>query len=110
MTSGELLTNTDAAYSASFDYWLLNASLRYNIHIGLLLKENWYWEIINACCLLSDIQNFPCGDLTEIGERGVNLSGGQKARIGIVDHTDYNQLVQTNIGTIDIKLNYFFQN
>ena len=25
----------------------------------------------------------PAGDLTEIGERGINLSGGQKARISL---------------------------
>lgn len=27
---------------------------------------------------------FPCGDLIDIGERGVNLSGGQKQRIQLV--------------------------
>lgn len=30
---------------------------------------------------MKDLDMFACGDLTEIGERGVNLSGGQKQRI-----------------------------
>ena len=33
--------------------------------------------------LRSDLQILPGGDLTEIGERGINLSGGQKARVNI---------------------------
>ncbi|RUS27182.1 P-loop containing nucleoside triphosphate hydrolase protein, partial [Jimgerdemannia flammicorona] len=40
-------------------------------------------ETINACCLKPDIEMLPGGDLTEIGERGINLSGGQKARISL---------------------------
>jgi len=31
--------------------------------------------------LTRDLEILPAGDLTEIGERGINLSGGQKARI-----------------------------
>ena len=35
------------------------------------------------CCLEKDLSEFPPKDLTEIGERGLNLSGGQKARISL---------------------------
>jgi ABC-type multidrug transport system fused ATPase/permease subunit len=38
---------------------------------------------MDACSLRSDLVQFPFGDLTEIGSRGVNLSGGQKARIAL---------------------------
>jgi ABC-type bacteriocin/lantibiotic exporter with double-glycine peptidase domain len=36
-----------------------------------------------ACCLESDFEILTSGDLTEVGERGINLSGGQKARIAL---------------------------
>jgi ABC-type bacteriocin/lantibiotic exporter with double-glycine peptidase domain len=32
-------------------------------------------------CLGDDLAVLPAGDLTEIGEKGINLSGGQKARV-----------------------------
>jgi ABC-type bacteriocin/lantibiotic exporter with double-glycine peptidase domain len=42
-----------------------------------------YDEVIDACCLRSDIEQFVDGERTEIGEKGINLSGGQKARIAL---------------------------
>jgi ATP-binding cassette subfamily C (CFTR/MRP) protein 1 len=33
--------------------------------------------------LAHDLSILPDGDATEIGERGINLSGGQKARIAL---------------------------
>lgn len=35
------------------------------------------------CCLLPDFDIFTAGDLTEVGGRGVTLSGGQRARIAL---------------------------
>lgn len=39
--------------------------------------------VINICELSRDLDILPTGDQTEIGEKGINLSGGQKARIGL---------------------------
>lgn len=39
--------------------------------------------MVHACALARDIALLPRGDATEIGERGINLSGGQKARVGL---------------------------
>jgi len=36
-----------------------------------------------SCCLETDFENLKTGDLSEIGERGINLSGGQKARLSL---------------------------
>ena len=38
---------------------------------------------IQTCCLARDFNILPAGDSTEIGEKGTNLSGGQKARIAL---------------------------
>lgn len=39
--------------------------------------------MLEACCLKPDIPILPAGDATEIGEKGINLSGGQKTRISL---------------------------
>jgi hypothetical protein len=33
--------------------------------------------VLEACALLPDLKILSAGDMTEIGERGINLSGGQ---------------------------------
>ncbi|KAG1879048.1 P-loop containing nucleoside triphosphate hydrolase protein, partial [Suillus subluteus] len=43
-----------------------------NITFGQPFEEDKYWCVIETACLLPD------GDLTEIGEKGIDLSGGQK--------------------------------
>ena len=42
-----------------------------------------YKKVIEICELAQDIKLFNGGDMTEIGEKGVGLSGGQKARLAI---------------------------
>lgn len=42
------------------------------------MDQDLYQKVVNSSALVQDFKEFPAGDLTEIGERGVNLSGGQK--------------------------------
>ena len=63
--------------------WLLNASVKDNILFGLPLWEERYQAVIDACSLRNDLTLLEDGDDTEIGESGVNLSGGQKARVSL---------------------------
>ena len=56
-------------------------SVRNNILFGLPLDVERYNTVITACALDRDFALFPNGDGTQIGERGVTLSGGQKARV-----------------------------
>ncbi|TID14876.1 hypothetical protein CANINC_004547 [Pichia inconspicua] len=65
------------------DPWIQNTSVKNNILFGLKFDEGLYKRVVNCCCLETDFQLLPARDLTEIGERGVNLSGGQKARINL---------------------------
>lgn len=63
--------------------WLQNASIRANICFGLPFRPERYHEVLAACSLVSDLAILEDGDSTEIGEKGINLSGGQKARVSL---------------------------
>ncbi|GAV28858.1 hypothetical protein PMKS-002336 [Pichia membranifaciens] len=63
--------------------WIQNTTVRNNIIFGLEFDREVYQTVIESCALPSDFEILPAGDKTEIGERGVNLSGGQKARINL---------------------------
>ncbi|CAI2364263.1 unnamed protein product [Moneuplotes crassus] len=63
--------------------FILSKTIRENILFGEELDEKRYNKIVKACQLGRDLEILEAGDLTQIGEKGVNLSGGQKARLGI---------------------------
>ncbi|KAL7521737.1 hypothetical protein ACHAWX_006416 [Stephanocyclus meneghinianus] len=63
--------------------WVVNDTLKGNILFGRPYNEERYREIVKACALADDLAILPAGDMTEIGERGINLSGGQKARVSL---------------------------
>ena len=63
--------------------FILSSSVRDNIIFGSLYDKKRYDEVLDACCLRDDCKMWPAGDLTQIGERGVTMSGGQKARVGL---------------------------
>lgn len=51
-------------------------TIRDNILFGNPYDEKRYVETIIACQLVRDLEILPASDLTEIGEKGINLSGG----------------------------------
>ncbi|CAE6506129.1 unnamed protein product [Rhizoctonia solani] len=63
--------------------WLEHATIRENILYGLPYNQARYEAVLDACALRPDLRIFPAGDQTEIGEKGVSLSGGQRARCAI---------------------------
>jgi hypothetical protein len=60
--------------------WLQNLSIKENIVFGSPHDEERYQNVLEFCALNPDLETFEDGDETEIGERGISLSGGQKAR------------------------------
>lgn len=58
-------------------------TIRSNILFDQPMDEARYVKTIRACCLNTDFESFDAGDLSEIGEKGINLSGGQKARVSL---------------------------
>uniref|UniRef100_H3GAV0 Uncharacterized protein n=1 Tax=Phytophthora ramorum TaxID=164328 RepID=H3GAV0_PHYRM len=81
-TSGVLDIGGRVAY-VSQDTWIRNATLRDNILFEQEYDAELYARVLDASQLAMDLRALPNGDSTEIGERGINLSGGQKARVAI---------------------------
>ncbi|KAJ7846310.1 multidrug resistance-associated ABC transporter [Mycena leptocephala] len=63
--------------------WLRHQSIKDNILFGYPYDEARYKQVIECCALQPDFDVLEDGDATEIGARGVNLSGGQKARVAL---------------------------
>ena len=79
-TKGDVVIRGSTAYVAQTP-WVMNASVKENIVFGHRFDPTFYDKTIKACALLDDIATLPDGDQTEVGERGISLSGGQKARV-----------------------------
>ncbi|KAF9111885.1 hypothetical protein BGX27_004328 [Mortierella sp. AM989] len=88
-TQGEVKRGTNISY-ASQTAWIQNATIQDNILFDTPFEEERYRRVVKACCLEADLKLFPYGDQTEIGERGVNLSGGQKARLSLARSVYFN--------------------
>ncbi|GAB1301114.1 ATP-binding cassette sub-family C member 10 [Apodemus speciosus] len=68
---------------ATQEPWIQCATIRDNILFGKTFDAQLYREVLEACALNDDLSILPAGDQTEVGERGVTLSGGQRARIAL---------------------------
>ena len=67
----------------SQDPWLFSGTILENILFGLPYEPTWYQNVIETCALSRDLILFPFGDQTLVGDRGMVMSGGQKARINL---------------------------
>ena len=82
INSGEMSCVNNAAYVSQIP-WVFSGTVRENIVFGRPFDEDKYHKALQVCDLLKDISHFAKGDLTRIGERGVSLSGGQRARVSL---------------------------
>lgn len=81
-TRGEAKFGSNRAFCPQYA-WIQNTSVKENILFGKEYDRNWYKTVVDACALKPDLDMLPHGDLTEIGERGITVSGGQKQRLNI---------------------------
>lgn len=65
------------------EHWIQNLKLLDNILLNDKYDEATYIHVLNSSQLTNDLLSLPDADYTYIGERGINLSGGQKARVNI---------------------------
>ncbi|XP_042842359.1 ATP-binding cassette sub-family C member 10 isoform X4 [Panthera tigris] len=68
---------------ATQEPWIQFATIRDNILFGKTFDAQLYQKVLEACALSDDLSVLPAGDQTEVGEKGVTLSGGQRARIAL---------------------------
>ncbi|EIN07962.1 P-loop containing nucleoside triphosphate hydrolase protein [Punctularia strigosozonata HHB-11173 SS5] len=68
------------AYAAQ-ESWVLNETIQDNIVFGSPFDQERYQKVLEQCALVQDLGMFAAGDQTEVGEKGLTLSGGQKARV-----------------------------
>eukprot|EP00644_Phytophthora_capsici_P001455 jgi/Phyca11/14970/fgenesh1_pg.PHYCAscaffold_10_\ len=79
---GEVSLRGSVAY-VSQQPFIQNATVRENICFGLPFNEVKYAEALRVSSMQKDLAVLPGGDMTEIGEKGINLSGGQRTRVAL---------------------------
>jgi ATP-binding cassette subfamily C (CFTR/MRP) protein 4 len=83
VAKGVVTRNYQSLSYAAQDAWVLDGTIKENILMGLDCDVQWYDKVIKACGLDVDFQQIRYGDMAIVGDRGVQLSGGQRARIGL---------------------------
>ena len=78
----KIIVNGKISYVGQ-EAWIQNNTVQNNILFYQPYDVQKYHKILSLCELNQDLNSLAGGDLTEIGEKGVNLSGGQKARISL---------------------------
>ncbi|KAJ4477282.1 hypothetical protein J3R30DRAFT_3657757 [Lentinula aciculospora] len=66
---------------AAQESWVQNATIKENIIFDSPFEASRYHKVLYQCALERDLELFQAGDETEVGEKGLTLSGGQKARV-----------------------------
>lgn len=82
VASGRLEVHGRVAYAAQ-EAWIFSGTVRANILFGKPMDAARYREVVRVCALDRDLELLAEADQTIVGERGVSLSGGQKARVNL---------------------------
>ncbi|KAK7270617.1 hypothetical protein RJT34_25919 [Clitoria ternatea] len=82
LAHGSIYSHGSVAYVPQVP-WILSGTVRDNILFGKSYDPERYTDTLQACALDVDIALMVGGDMAYIGEKGVNLSGGQRARLAL---------------------------
>jgi ATP-binding cassette subfamily C (CFTR/MRP) protein 1 len=61
--------------------WHVNGTVQQSITGASAYDLRWYSSVVRSCGLDEDLRQLPQGDQTQIGSKGIALSGGQSQRI-----------------------------
>nr|CAD7259451.1 unnamed protein product [Timema shepardi] len=82
LAGGSVTVQGKISYAAQ-EPWLFAGSVRNNILFGESYDRERYRDVVRVCALRRDFELLPHGDKSVVGERGISLSGGQRARINL---------------------------
>ncbi|KAH9492765.1 Multidrug resistance-associated protein 4 [Bulinus truncatus] len=103
---GQIAINGRVSYCGQ-NNWVFSGTVRDNILFGHSFNASHYQQVIQACGLVHDLDLLPKGDQTYVGERGLQLSGGQKARLALaraVYHDADIFLLDDPLSAVDINV------
>ncbi|XP_078379983.1 ATP-binding cassette sub-family C member 4-like [Oculina patagonica] len=106
ITEGSLCIRGKIGYVPQ-EAWVFSGSVRQNIVFGQIFEQDRYDKVIRACCLEQDVELLPEGDLTLVGEKGVTLSGGQKARVCLARAVYYRAdvyILDDPLSAVDVRV------
>lgn len=83
VSSGSIHRSSNSISYAAQEAWIMDGTFRENITMGLDFDSEWYDLVVDSCALRHDLAQFAHSDDTIVGDRGIQCSGGQKARIGL---------------------------
>ncbi|GJZ67089.1 ABC transporter C family member 13 isoform X1 [Tanacetum coccineum] len=82
LIKGSLYSSESVAYVPQIP-WILSGTIRDNVLFGKDYDPIRYSAVLEACALVADVSRMVGGDMAYIGEKGLNLSGGQRARLAL---------------------------
>ena len=106
LSSGKINYTGSIAY-VSQCAWVFSGTIQENILFGNAYDERKFARVVEACALKEDLKRLPNGVLTFVGERGVVLSGGQRARVSLARAVYANAdiyLLDDPLSAVDVKV------
>uniref|UniRef100_A0A8W8LGH1 Multidrug resistance-associated protein 4 n=1 Tax=Magallana gigas TaxID=29159 RepID=A0A8W8LGH1_MAGGI len=110
--TGQVRVQGMLAYMAQTP-WVMPGTFQANVTFGENVEQERYRRVMHACALNKDLELMRLGDQTLVGERGLLLSGGQKARLTLA-RTVYREadvyLLDDPLGAVDTEVgSHLFQ-
>ncbi|RAL41406.1 hypothetical protein DM860_010200 [Cuscuta australis] len=103
LINGAIHVNGSIAYVPQVP-WILSGTIRDNILFGRSYDAMRYSEVLRACSMDFDILRMAGGDMAHVGEKGVKLSGGQRARLALaraIYHGAYIYILDDILSAVD---------